>query len=170
MSGSASERAVVVTASARSLPARMCSTDDGRLSNIRCTCPARRSVTRTSGTSYCEGAGFGRAAVSTIGRVDNSLRQSDRLTMAIALTVRLGSFDTLPMAGTRRGDSERDGIGARRRTCASARWARLELHISRAEVDNAELHCARIAFDAPTPVLSGWRRYCVSDLRAACAS
>src|SRR5262245_15393234 len=44
MSGSASERAVVVTASARSLPARMCSTDDGRLSNIRCTCPARRSV------------------------------------------------------------------------------------------------------------------------------
>src|SRR5262249_24004317 len=31
MSGSASERAVVVTASARSLPARMCSTDDGRL-------------------------------------------------------------------------------------------------------------------------------------------
>src|ERR1700745_281132 len=49
--------------------------------------------------------GFGRAGVSTIGRVDNSLRQSDRLMMAIALTVRLGSFDTLPMAGTRRGDS-----------------------------------------------------------------
>jgi hypothetical protein len=29
--------------------------------------------------------------------------------MAIAPTVRLGSFDSLPVAGTRRGDRERDG-------------------------------------------------------------
>ena len=84
----------------------------------------------------------GRAGVSTIGRIDNSLWQSDRLKMAIALTVRLGSFDTLPMAGTCRGDSERDGLGARQRTCASGRWTPLELHILRAEVGNAELHCA----------------------------
>src|SRR2546425_2143210 len=76
--------------------------------------------------------------------------QFDRLTMAIASTVRLGSFDTLPMAGTRRGNSERDGLGARQRTRASGRWVPLELRVSRAEVDNAEPNCARIALDAPT--------------------
>ena len=94
---------------------------------------------------------------SVIDRVDNSLRQSDRSTMAIAPTVRHGSFDTFPLAGTRRGDGERDVLGAHQRTCASGRWALLELHGSRAEVDNAEPHCARIALDAPTRVLSGWR-------------
>jgi hypothetical protein len=47
--------------------------------------------------------------------------------MAIALTVRLGSFDTLPMAGTRRHDGERDGRGIRQGNCASGRWAALEL-------------------------------------------
>ena len=44
MSGSASERVAVVTASARSLPALMCSMDDGMLSNMTCTCPPIRSV------------------------------------------------------------------------------------------------------------------------------
>ena len=66
----------------------------------------------------------------------------DRLT--IAPTVRLGSFDTLPVAGTRRGDGEQV-VSALTRTCASGRWASLALHISRAEVDNAE----RIALDCP---------------------
>src|SRR5262249_22803139 len=47
---------------------------------------------------------------------------SDRLMMALALTVRLGSFDALPMAGNRRGDGERDGLGARQRTRAFG-WA-----------------------------------------------
>src|SRR5215510_14750899 len=42
--GSASERIAVVTASARSLPALICSIEDGRLSNITCPCPARRSI------------------------------------------------------------------------------------------------------------------------------
>src|SRR5215216_6514323 len=37
---------------------------------------------------------------STIGRVDNSLWQSDRLTMAIAPVVPLGSFDAFLVAGT----------------------------------------------------------------------
>jgi hypothetical protein len=78
---------------------------------------------RTSATSYREGAGLEGREYRRFGRVDNALRQSDRLTMAIALTVRLGSFDTLPMAGTRRGNSERDGLGARQRTCASGRYA-----------------------------------------------
>ena len=30
--------------------------------------------------------------------------------------------------------------------------------------------CARIALDAPTRVLSRWRRHCDPGLRAACAS
>jgi hypothetical protein len=64
--------------------------------------------------------------------------------MAIAPTVRLSSFDTLLVAGTCRGDGERDGLGARQRTCASGRRAPLELHVSRAEVDNAEPDCARL--------------------------
>ncbi len=68
--------------------------------------------------------------------------------MAISPMVRLGSFDTLPVAGTRRRDGERDGRGIRQGTCASGRWAALELHASRAEVDHAEPHCARIALDA----------------------
>ena len=48
-----------------------------------------------------------------IGHVDNSHWQSDRLTMAIAPTVRLGSFDTFPVASTRHGGGERGGRGAR---------------------------------------------------------
>ena len=44
MSGSASERVAVVTASARSLPALMYSIDEGMLSNMTCTCPPIRSV------------------------------------------------------------------------------------------------------------------------------
>jgi hypothetical protein len=69
---------------------------------------------------------------------------SPTVTMAIAPTVRLSSFDTLLVAGTCRGDGERDGLGARQRTCASGRRAPLELHVSRAEVDNAEPDCARL--------------------------
>src|SRR5262249_60257489 len=42
--GSASERVAVATASARSLPALMCSMDAGRLSNAISTCPPTRSV------------------------------------------------------------------------------------------------------------------------------
>jgi len=94
--------------------------------------------------------GIRRVGISTISRVDNSLRQSDGLTVAIAPTVHLGPFDTLPVAGTCRGDGERDGFGVRQGTCAPGRCAPLELHVSRAEVDNAEPHCARIALDAPT--------------------
>ena len=108
--------------------------------------------------------------LATASRVDNSLGQSDRSEDAIAPTVPLGSFDTLPAAGTRRRGGERDGLGVRQRTCASGRWAPLELHVSRAEVDDAEPDCARIALDAPTRVLSRWRRHCDPGLRAACAS
>ena len=43
-SGSAWARSAVVTASARSLPARMSATEDGIRSNITCTCPPSRSV------------------------------------------------------------------------------------------------------------------------------
>src|SRR4029079_7266367 len=43
-SGSAAERSALVTASARNLPALMNESDDGRLSNINCTCPPIRSV------------------------------------------------------------------------------------------------------------------------------
>ena len=110
--------------------------------------------------------GSRRREVLTIGRVDNA-RQSERLMMVLALTVRLGSFDTLPMAGTRRGDSERDGVGARQRTHASGSWARFEPHISRAGMDYAKPHCARITLDALTRVLIGWRRYCDAGLCAA---
>src|SRR5262249_54568230 len=46
--------------------------------------------------------------------------------MALALTVRLGSFDALLMAGTRRGDSERDGLGVRQRTRTFASWPSFE--------------------------------------------
>src|SRR6516165_981483 len=105
--------------------------------------------------------------VSTIGRVDNSPRQSDRLMLALALTVRLGSFDALPMAGTRRGDSERDGLGVRQRTHAFSSWASFEPHISRAGMDYAKSHFARITLDALTRVLIGWRRYCDPGLCAA---
>jgi hypothetical protein len=56
---------------------------------------------------------YRRGEVSTIGHVDNSTGQSDRLTMAIAPTVRLGSFDTFPVASTRHGGGERGGRGAR---------------------------------------------------------
>src|SRR5205814_3273936 len=84
--------------------------------------------------------------VGTINRVDNLLRQSDHLTVAIAPTVRLGSFDTLPVAGTRRGDGGRNGFGVRQGTCASGRCAPLKLHVSRAEVDNAN----RIALELPS--------------------
>src|SRR5262249_27800996 len=79
--------------------------------------------------------------------------------MALALTVRLGSFDALLMAGTRRGDSERDGLGVRQRTRAFGSWAPFEPHISRAGMDYAKPRCARITLDAVTRVLVGWRRY-----------
>src|SRR5262249_274176 len=92
---------------------------------------------------------------------------SDRLMMALALTVRLGSFDALPMAGTRRGDGERDGLGARQRTRAFGSWAPFEPHISRAGMDYGKPRCARITLDALTRVLIGWRRYCDPGLRAA---
>ena len=109
-------------------------------------CGAKRPA-----TGIRDGGGFSEGwETSTIGRVDNWPRQSERLTMAIAPTVRLGSFDSLPLAGTCRGDRERDGLGACQRTCASGRWAPLELNVSRAEVDNAEPHCARIALDMPS--------------------
>ena len=57
MSGSASERVAVVTASARSLPALMYSIDDGRWRNMTCTCPPSRSVSA--------------GAVAAIGHVDH---------------------------------------------------------------------------------------------------
>src|SRR5262249_49691280 len=44
ISGNASERIAVVTARARSLPARMYWIDEGMVANMTCTCPARRSV------------------------------------------------------------------------------------------------------------------------------
>ena len=44
MSGSASERVAVVTASARSLPALTYSIDDGIVAKSTCTCPPSRSV------------------------------------------------------------------------------------------------------------------------------
>jgi hypothetical protein len=53
---------------------------------------------------------------STIGRVDNSLWQSDRLTMVIAPAVPLGSFDALPVASPRRGIGERDDLSSRQTT------------------------------------------------------
>ena len=43
ISGSASDRVAVVTASARSLPALMCSSEVVMLPNITCTCPPSRS-------------------------------------------------------------------------------------------------------------------------------
>src|SRR4029453_15257097 len=43
-SGSAGARVLEVTASARSLPALICGSDGGRLSNISCTWPLRRSA------------------------------------------------------------------------------------------------------------------------------
>src|SRR6266446_1756677 len=79
---------------------------------------------------------------------------SRTLTIAIAPTVPLGCFDTLPVAGTRRGDGERDDLGIRQRTCTSGGWPALELHVSRAKMDDTEPRCARIALDAPTAVLS----------------
>src|SRR5262249_40093060 len=44
MSGSASERVAVVTASARSLPALMYSITEGMEVNVTCTCPPSKSV------------------------------------------------------------------------------------------------------------------------------
>ena len=105
-----------------------------------------------------------------IDTVDNSLRQSDRSTMAIAPTVRHGSFDPFPVAGTRRGDGKRDGFGARQRTWTSGRWGSLELHVSRTEVDNAEPSRARIALNATAQVFPGWQRHRYLGLRAVCAS
>src|SRR5205085_11601888 len=52
MSGSASERVVVVTASARSLPALMYSIDEGIEANITCTCPPSRSVSAGAPPRY----------------------------------------------------------------------------------------------------------------------
>jgi hypothetical protein len=105
-----------------------------------------------------------------IGHVDNSHWQSDRLTMAIAATVRHDPCVTLPVAGTRRGDGKRDGFGARQRTWTSGRWDSLELHVSRTEVDNAEPSRARIALNATAQVFPGWQRHRYLGLRAACAS
>jgi hypothetical protein len=109
---------------------------------------------------------------------------SPTVTMAIAPTVRLSSFDTLLVAGTCRGDGERDGLGARQRTCASGRRAPLELHVSRAEVDNAEPDCARLhalgpcsrgldqprwdpLFWGPPGGLCPWRATCTADWNTA---
>jgi hypothetical protein len=89
---------------------------------------------------------------------------SPTVEMAIAPTVRLGSFDTLPVAGTRRDDGERDALGAHQRTCASAGWALPERHVSPTEMDNADPYRARIALNASAQVFSGWRRHC--DLSA----
>ncbi len=44
MSGNASERAAVVTANGRSVPALMYAIDAVVVGNINCTCPLRRSV------------------------------------------------------------------------------------------------------------------------------
>src|SRR5215831_8141618 len=43
-SGSPCQRVVAVTAKGRSLPALICSMEEGMLSNMTCTCPAMRSV------------------------------------------------------------------------------------------------------------------------------
>src|SRR6516225_9570126 len=43
-SGSPCQRVVAVTAKGRSLPALICSMEDGMLSNMTCTCPPMRSV------------------------------------------------------------------------------------------------------------------------------
>ena len=51
-SGSASERVAVVTASARSLPARMYSIDDGMVSKPTCTCPPSKSVSAGASPRY----------------------------------------------------------------------------------------------------------------------
>src|SRR5215510_9601272 len=45
-SGSAGNRAVAVTAKGRSLPALICSMEEGMLSNMTCTCPPMRSGQR----------------------------------------------------------------------------------------------------------------------------
>src|SRR5260370_31200517 len=52
MSGSACRRAAEVTARGRSLPALMCSMEDGRLSNMTCTCPPMRSVSADGAPRY----------------------------------------------------------------------------------------------------------------------
>ncbi len=44
MSGSPSQRVVVVTAKGRNLSALMCPIEDAMLSNMTCTCPLSRSV------------------------------------------------------------------------------------------------------------------------------
>jgi hypothetical protein len=162
--------------SQKAMHTRLLVGSQGSVNLVACVCTfqtasAMDAKNNTAATSYQWWDGFAKEwEASTIGRVDNSLWQSDRLRTAIAPTVPLGSFDTLPVAGTRRRGGERDGLGVRQRTCASGRWAPLELHVSRAEVDDAESDCARIALDAPTRVLSRWRRHCDPGLRAACAS
>src|SRR5207249_1399542 len=52
MSGNAGDRVEVVTASARSLPVRTYSIEDGRLSNINCTCPLITSTSAGADPRY----------------------------------------------------------------------------------------------------------------------
>ena len=52
MSGSASERVAVVTASARSLPALMYSIEEDMGANMTCTCPPSRSVSAGAAPRY----------------------------------------------------------------------------------------------------------------------
>src|SRR5262245_45008083 len=54
MSGSASERVAVVTASARSLPALMYSIDAGMVENMTCTCPPIRSGRRDAAIRHVD--------------------------------------------------------------------------------------------------------------------
>ena len=51
-SGRTGERVAGVTASARILPALMCSIDEGRLSNMTWTCPLMRSVSAGTEPRY----------------------------------------------------------------------------------------------------------------------
>src|SRR6266481_4372783 len=52
MSGSASARIAVVTASARSLPVLMCSIEEGTEPNATCTCPPSKSVSAGASPRY----------------------------------------------------------------------------------------------------------------------
>src|SRR5262249_10831445 len=52
MSGSASARIAVVTASARSLPVLMCSIEEGTETNPTCTCPPSKSVSAGATPRY----------------------------------------------------------------------------------------------------------------------
>src|SRR5512132_64565 len=64
MSGSASERVAVVTASARSLPALIYSIDATVLTNVTCTCPPNKSV---SAGPARKTRGGGSRIITTIG-------------------------------------------------------------------------------------------------------